>query len=457
MGQKYTMEEIVTAAKVSGFIYQGSEIYGGLANSWDYGPLGSQMKKNIKDLWWKNFIQMNPNNLGLDSSILMNPKVWEASGHVGGFSDPLIDCKECKQRFRVDKLIEESTDEDLVVDGWDSKQMIKYLEDHNIVCPVCKNFNYTGIRQFDLMFKTNMGVLEDESSNVYLRPENAQGIFVNFKNIQRTSRKKLPFGVGQIGKSFRNEITPGNFIFRTREFEQMELEFFINPNDPKDWFGFWQEEINKFLIELGIDQNNFRVRKHSDQELAHYASQTIDYEFKFPFGWGELWGLANRGNYDLKQHQDHSNEDLTYRDPQDNSRYLPHVIEPSVGVDRLFLSLLVNGYHKEELEDGQFREVLKLSPKVAPITIAVLPLVKKLSDKALEVFKLLSLEFNVEFDFAGKIGKRYRRYDAIGTPWCLTFDYDSLDDKSVTIRDRDSMEQKRIEIDKLVNYFKDLI
>lgn len=449
----YSLEKIVASAKNYGFVYQGSEIYGGLANSWDYGPLGSVLKKNIKDLWLKEFVQKKSYNVSLDSAILMNSKIWQASGHIGGFSDPLIDCKECKTRHRADKLIEEATQGEVNAEVMSNAEMLNYINEHNIVCPNCGELNYTDIRQFNLMFKTNMGVIDDEKSAVYLRPETAQGIFVNFKNIQRTSRKKVPFGVAQIGKSFRNEITPGNFIFRTREFEQMEIEFFVKPGEEFKWFDVWQKDIEKFLLDIGFKEENYRIREHEKEELSHYSNKTVDFEFKFQFGFSELWGLASRTDFDLKAHQEASKQDLTYLDPSDNSKYLPYVIEPSVGVDRLFLAVLANGYEEEQLDNGETREVLKISPKLAPIKIAVLPLVKKLNDDAIKVFDKLSKNFDVEFDDAGSIGKRYRRYDAIGTPWCITFDYDSLEDASVTLRNRDTMRQERIKIIELKDYF----
>ncbi len=453
----YTMEELVAAAKSQGYVYQGSEIYGGLANSWDYGPLGAQLKTNIKNLWWKEFVSKKPNNVGIDSSIIMNTNIWQSSGHIGGFSDPLIDCKECKTRHRADKLIEDHSNQEIVADGWTNEQMSEYLVNKQVVCPQCGKLNYTDIRQFDLMFKTNMGVVEDDTSKVYLRPETAQGIFVNFKNIQRTTRRKLPFGVGQIGKSFRNEITPGNFIFRTREFEQMEMEFFCKPGTELEWFDQLQNDIVNFLKKVGISDDNMRIRMHDEDELSHYSNKTSDVEFKYPFGWGELWGLASRTDFDMNAHQNGSGQDLTYLDPESNERYLPYVVEPAVGVDRLFLAILANGYKRQTLADGDEREVLELAPIIAPIKMAVLPLVKKLNDDATKVFEMLCEDFEVEFDSAGKIGKRYRRYDAIGVPWCVTFDYDSLEDGCVTVRDRDSMEQTRVQISELNEYFKKLI
>ncbi|MFV0246632.1 MAG: glycine--tRNA ligase, partial [Mycoplasmatales bacterium] len=428
--------------------------YGGLANSWDYGPLGVELKRNIKNLYWQEFVMKRPNVVGLDSSIIMNTKIWEASGHIGGFSDPLIDCKECNSRFRADHLIEEH-DSSINAESMSNEEMKEIIEQSNIKCPTCKEHNFTEIRKFDLMFKTNMGVLDNEDSKVYLRPETAQGIFVNFKNIQRTSRLKLPFGVAQVGKSFRNEITPGNFIFRTREFEQIEMEYFVKPGEELKEFENLQKDIYNFLLQIGIKEENLQIREHDLDELSHYSNKTSDIEFKYPFGFGELWGLASRTDYDLKKHQEYSKQDLTYLDPQTNERYLPYVIEPAVGVDRLVLALLSNGYVKEQLEDGDTREVLKLSPLVAPIKIAVLPLVKKLDDDAIKVYDLLSSKYNIEFDSSGKIGKRYRRYDAIGTPYCITFDYDSLEDNAVTIRDRDTMEQTRVSIDELLEYFND--
>ncbi len=449
-----SMDKLVAHAKQYGYVYQGSEIYNGLANTWDYGPLGVELKNNIKQLWWREFISKKSTNVGLDSAILMNSNVWRSSGHIGGFSDPLLDCKECKTRHRADKLIEDDSRGEIIADGWSNEQMLAYIKEHNITCPECGELNYTDIRQFNLMFKTNMGVVEDETSAVYLRPETAQGIFVNFKNIARTSRKKVPFGVGQIGKSFRNEITPGNFIFRTREFEQMELEFFCKPGTELEWFDVLQQDIVNFLELIGIKEENYRIREHDADELSHYSNKTSDVEFKFPFGWGELWGLASRTDFDLKAHQEGSKQDLTYLDPQTNEKYLPYVLEPSVGVDRLFLSILANGYEVEELEDGETREVLHLTPAIAPVQIAVLPLVKKLSEKSDELMANLADNFRVDTDIAGKIGKRYRRQDVIGTPWCITYDYDSLEDGAVTVRDRDTMQQERIKITDLESYFR---
>ncbi len=448
------MEKIMNLAKQYGFVYQGSEIYNGLANTWDYGPLGVELKNNIKKYWWNEFVHKEPNNVGLDSSILLNPMVWEASGHLGGFSDPLIDCKECHSRFRADKLIEESN-EDLIVDGWSDQQMLDYINEHNLVCPKCGSLNYTDIRDFNLMFKTFMGVVQDSSSEVYLRPETAQGIFINYKNIMRTTRKKLPMGVGQIGKSFRNEITPGNFIFRTREFEQMEMEVFCKPGEELEIFDYYMDKMVKFLENIGFSKDVYRIREHSKEELSHYSNKTSDIEFKFPFGWGELWGLASRTDFDLMAHQEKSKVDMSYLDPTTNERFVPYVVEPSVGCDRLFLAVLCNSYVEETLEDGETREVLRLPFSLAPIKACVLPLVKKLEGEALEVYNMLAQKYNVDFDTSGQIGKRYRRQDVIGTPFCITFDYDSLEDKCVTVRHRDTMQQERISIDDLDKYLEE--
>lgn len=448
------MEKIMNLAKQYGFVYQGSEIYNGLANTWDYGPLGVELKNNIKKYWWNEFVHKEPNNVGLDSSILLNPMVWEASGHLGGFSDPLIDCKECHSRFRADKLIEESN-EDLIVDGWSDQQMLDYINEHNLVCPKCGSLNYTDIRDFNLMFKTFMGVVQDSSSEVYLRPETAQGIFINYKNIMRTTRKKLPMGVGQIGKSFRNEITPGNFIFRTREFEQMEMEVFCKPGEELEIFDYYMDKMVKFLENIGFSKDVYRIREHSKEELSHYSNKTSDIEFKFPFGWGELWGLASRTDFDLMAHQEKSKVDMSYLDPTTNERFVPYVVEPSVGCDRLFLAVLCNSYVEETLEDGETREVLRLPFNLAPIKACVLPLVKKLEGEALEVYNMLAQKYNVDFDTSGQIGKRYRRQDVIGTPFCITFDYDSLEDKCLTVRHRDTMQQERISIDDLDKYLEE--
>ncbi len=444
-----TMEKIIALCKDRGFVYPGSEIYGGLANTWDYGPLGVEFKNNVKAAWRKKFIQESPYNVGLDAAILMNPETWVASGHVGGFSDPLMDCKDCKSRHRADKLIEETGVE---CAGWSNKQMYDYIVEHHIKCPVCGGENFTEIRQFNLMFKTYQGVTEDSKNEIYLRPETAQGIFVNFSNIQRTTRRKLPFGVGQIGKSFRNEITPGNFTFRTREFEQMELEFFIKPGTNMEWFNYWRAYCRDFLLSLGMKEENMRLRDHSKEELSHYSSATTDIEYLFPFGWGELWGIADRGNFDLTQHSNHCGKPIEYFDPETNEKYIPHVIEPSLGADRVALALLVEAYDEEKIDDKDTRVVLHLHPALAPYKAAILPLSKKLSDKATEVYHALQKDFMVDFDDAGSIGKRYRRQDNIGTPICITYDFDSETDGCVTVRDRDTMEQERIKIEDLKDY-----
>ena len=444
-----TMEKIIALCKDRGFVYPGSEIYGGLANTWDYGPLGVEFKNNVKAAWRKKIIQESPYNVGLDAAILMNPETWVASGHVGGFSDPLMDCKDCKSRHRADKLIEETGVE---CAGWSNKQMYDYIVEHHIKCPVCGGENFTEIRQFNLMFKTYQGVTEDSKNEIYLRPETAQGIFVNFSNIQRTTRRKLPFGVGQIGKSFRNEITPGNFTFRTREFEQMELEFFIKPGTNMEWFNYWRAYCRDFLLSLGMKEENMRLRDHSKEELSHYSSATTDIEYLFPFGWGELWGIADRGNFDLTQHSNHCGKPIEYFDPETNEKYIPHVIEPSLGADRVALALLVEAYDEEKIDDKDTRVVLHLHPALAPYKAAILPLSKKLSDKATEVYHALQKDFMVDFDDAGSIGKRYRRQDNIGTPICITYDFDSETDGCVTVRDRDTMEQERIKIEDLKDY-----
>ena len=453
-----TMEKIVALCKGRGFIYPGSEIYGGLANTWDYGPLGVEFKNNVKRAWWKKFIQESPYNVGLDAAILMNPQTWVASGHVGGFSDPLMDCKECKARFRADQLIEDfckAKGETVAVDGWTNEQMLEYIQANDVVCPECGKKNFTDIRKFNLMFKTFQGVTEDSQSELYLRPETAQGIFVNFKNVQRTSRKKIPFGIGQVGKSFRNEITPGNFVFRTREFEQMELEFFCAPGTDLEWFKYWKEYCMNFLLTLGIREENLRFRDHAKEELSHYSNATTDIEFVFPFGWGELWGIADRTDYDLKQHAEHSGESMDYTDPITNERYVPYCVEPSLGADRVALAFLVDAYDEEKLEGDDVRVVLRLHPALAPIKAAVLPLSKKLSDKAMEVFEMLSKKYRIEFDDAGSIGKRYRRQDEIGTPFCITYDFESEEDGCVTVRERDSMEQVRMPIAELAAYLEE--
>ena len=449
------METVVTLAKGRGFIYPGSEIYGGLANSWDYGPLGVELKNNIKKAWWKKFVQECPYNVGLDSAIIMNPETWVASGHLGGFSDPLMDCKNCKTRHRADKLIEDYVAQNGLSDNpaaMSDAQMSEYIKEHGIACPDCGSHDFTDIRKFNLMFKTFQGVTEDSTSTLYLRPETAQGIFVNFKNIARTTRKKVPFGVAQIGKSFRNEITPGNFIFRTREFEQMELEFFCKPGTDLEWFEFWRGYCRDWLLNLGMDNDSLRLRDHDKDELCFYSKATTDFEFLFPFGWGELWGVVDRTDYDLTQHANHSGESMEYFDPETNEKYIPYVIEPSLGADRVLLAFFCNAYDEEQDEKGDTRVVLRLHPALSPFKAAVLPLSKKLSDKASEVYTELSKYFNIDFDDAGSIGKRYRREDEIGTPICITYDFDSLEDGCVTVRDRDTMEQKRIPITDLKAY-----
>ena len=450
---KYSFEEIVTHLKTSGFVYQGSEIYGGLSNSWDFGILGAALKKNIKDLWWKEFVEKSKYNVGIDSAILMNSKTWEASGHLKGFSDSMVDCKECKSRFRADNLIEESTG--LSAEGKTPEEMDQMIEENNIVCPKCGKHNFTNARPFNLMFKTFIGTVEDSKSVVYLRPETAQGIFVNFNNVLRTSRKKLPFGIGQIGKSFRNEITPGNFIFRVREFEQMELEFFCKPGEDMEWYRYWVDTCVNFVYRLGIRKENIRVREHEQEELSFYSKGTSDIEYAYPFtDWGELWGIADRTEYDLSCHSKVSGKDLSYLDPETNERYIPYCVEPSVGVERLFLALCCDAYDKERLGDNDERIVMHFKPALAPVKVAVLPLSKKLSDKAYAVFEDLNNEFRCEYDEAGSIGKRYRRNDAIGTPFCVTYDFDSENDEAVTVRHRDSMEQERVKIADLKDYIR---
>ena len=454
------METIVNLCKSRGYIYPGSEIYGGLANTWDYGPLGVELKNNVKALWRKKFIQEKKDIVGLDAAILMNPETWVASGHLTSFSDPLIDCKECKTRHRADKLIEEWAHEnkqDIIADGWTDEQMVKFIEDNKIPCPNCGKTNFTSIRKFNLMFKTFQGVTEDSTATVYLRPETAQGIFVDFKNVLRTTRKKMPMGIAQIGKAFRNEITPGNFTFRTREFEQMELEFFCKPGTDLEWFKYWKEFCENWLLSLGMKKENIRLRDHSKEELIFYSKATTDIEFNFPFGWGELWGIADRTDYDLTQHMNHSKQDLSYLDPETNERYVPYVIEPSLGADRVTLAFLCNAYDVEDLGEGDSRVVLHLHPALAPYKVAILPLSKKLGDKANEIFDKLSKSFSCDYDEAGSIGKRYRREDEIGTPYCLTVDFDTLEDNQITIRDRDTMEQVRIPIDEVENYIKEKI
>ena len=457
---EYSMEKIIALAKSRGFVYPGSEIYGGLANTWDYGNLGVELKNNVKAAWWQKFIKESPYNVGVDCAILMNPQTWIASGHLGSFSDPLMDCKECHERFRADKIIEDYMQENSVtidgsVDAWSNDEMKKYIDEHEIACTTCGKHNFTDIRQFNLMFKTFQGVTEDAKNVVYLRPETAQGIFVNFKNVQRTSRKKVPFGIGQIGKSFRNEITPGNFTFRTREFEQMELEFFCKPGTDLEWFEYWRGFCRDWLIALGIKEEQMRLRDHDKEELSFYSNATTDIEFLFPFGWGELWGIADRTDYDLGRHQEVSGQDLTYFDDETSERYIPYVVEPSLGADRVTLAFLCAAYDEETLEGGDTRTVLHFHPALAPVKIGILPLSKKLNEGALKISEELSKYYNVEFDDRGNIGKRYRRQDEIGTPFCITYDFDSENDNAVTVRDRDSMEQVRIPIAELKAYFED--
>ena len=456
----YTMEKIVALAKARGFVYPGSEIYGGLANTWDYGNLGVELKNNVKRAWWQKFIQESPYNVGVDCAILMNTQTWVASGHIGSFSDPLMDCKSCHERFRADKLIEDYAAEhgaelESGVDGWSHEKMQDYIKAHEIACPSCGKHDFTDIREFNLMFKTFQGVTEDAKNTVYLRPETAQGIFVNFKNVQRTSRKKIPFGIGQIGKSFRNEITPGNFTFRTREFEQMELEFFCKPDTDLEWFAYWKEQCIQWLKTLGMRDDRLRARDHDPEELSFYSKATTDLEFLFPFGWGELWGIAYRKNYDLSRHQEVSGEDLSYFDEESKEKYIPYVVEPSLGADRVTLAFLCNAYDEEELPGGDVRTVLHFHPALAPVKIAVLPLSKKLGEGAEKIYAELSKYWICEYDDRGAIGKRYRREDEIGTPFCVTYDFESEEDQSVTIRDRDSMEQERVKISELRNYFLD--
>ena len=451
-----TMDKLVALCKNRGFIFRGSEIYGGLANSWDYGPLGVELKNNVKRAWWKKFVQENEYNVGVDCAILMNPLVWEASGHVGGFSDPLMDCRDCKSRHRADQLIEEyiaKNNLDITISGWTNEQMEKFIAEKKIKCPVCGNSNFTGVRQFNLMFRTFQGVTEDTANTLYLRPETAQGIFVNFLNVQRSMRARVPFGIGQIGKSFRNEITPGNFIFRIREFEQMELEFFCKPGTDLEWFAYWKEFCKNWLLGLNIKEENLRLRDHDPEELAFYSRATTDFEYKFPFGWGELWGIADRTDYDLNAHITKSGKPLDYTDPVTNEKYVPYVIEPSLGADRLTLAVLCDAYEEQELEGGDVRTVMHFHPALAPIKVAILPLQKKLGEQASDLYRKLSKKFNCSYDETGSIGKRYRRQDEAGTPYCVTVDFDTLEDNAVTVRDRDSMEQVRIKIDELEAYF----
>ena len=453
-----TFDKIVSHAKTTGFVFQGSEIYGGLANTWDYGNLGVELKNNVKKAWWKKFIQESPYNVGVDCAILMNPQTWVASGHLGSFSDPLMDCKECKERFRADKIIEDFAQEHEIelessVDGWSQEKMKAFIDDNNVPCPSCGKHNFTDIRQFNLMFKTFQGVTEDAKNTVYLRPETAQGIFVNFKNVARTSRKKIPFGIGQIGKSFRNEITPGNFTFRTREFEQMELEFFCKPDTDLEWFAYWKDFCVNWLKDLGLKDEELRIRDHDKEELSFYSKATSDIEFLFPFGWGELWGIADRTDYDLNCHQEVSGQDLTYFDDAEKKKYIPYVIEPSLGADRVTLAFLCAAYDEEEIKDGDVRNVMHFHPAIAPVKIGILPLSKKLNEGAEKIYHELSKLYNCEFDDRGNIGKRYRRQDEIGTPYCITYDFDSVEDGAVTVRDRDTMEQERIKIEDLKDYF----
>lgn len=453
---EHALANIVALCGNRGFIYQGSGIYGGLANSWDYGPYGTTLKQRIKAAWWKRFVETCPHNVGLDAAILMNPQVWEASGHVGGFSDPMIDCKQCRARSRADQLIDDWNREagiEMAVDGWDNDQFLAYIREKGIGCPSCGGHDFTDVRQFNLMFKTFQGVTEDNLSQLYLRPETAQGIFVNFRNVQRTSRRKIPFGIAQIGKAFRNEITPGNFIFRTREFEQMELEFFCEPGTDLEWFDYWRAFSHQWLLDLGILEENLRFRDHAKEELSFYSLATTDIEYLYPFGWGELWGIADRTDYDLKQHIEHSKEDLRYFDPEKNEKYIPYVVEPSLGVDRLVLAIISEAYDEEELEMGETRTVMRFLPGLAPVQIAVLPLSNKLREGAEAVYHELLKNYLCEYDDRQSIGRRYRRQDEIGTPYCVTFDFESLEDQSVTIRERDSMEQVRLPIEQLTHYF----
>lgn len=458
------METLVSLSKTRGFIFPGSEIYGGLANSWDYGPLGVQLKQAVKNAWWKRFVQEREENVGLDAAILMNPKVWEASGHVNNFDDPLIDCRSCHTRYRADQMIEDDfaarrdkgeSVPDEILDGKSDAELEAIVHDNHVNCPSCGEHDWTSVRRFNMMFKTFQGVTQESGTEIYLRPETAQGIFVNFLNVQRSMRKKVPFGVCQIGKAFRNEITPGNFTFRTREFEQMEMQFFCKPGTSLEWFEHWREYAMKFLQDLGLPQEDLRFRDHSEEELSFYSKATTDIEYKFPFGWGELWGIADRQDYDLTQHQEHAKRDMSYFDPELEEKYIPHVVEPSLGVDRLTLAILSAAYDEEVMEDGKTRNVMRFHPALAPIKIAILPLSNKLSDDAMKVFELLSKHHFCELDTRQSIGRRYRRQDEIGTPYCVTFDFDSLEDDSVTIRERDSMEQVRIPIAELVDYFAD--
>ena len=456
--EKLTMEKIVNYAKSYGFIFQGSEIYGGLSNTWDYGPLGTLLKENLRNAWKKKFIQENRYNYGLDAAILMNPNVWVASGHVASFADPLIDCKKCKARHRADKLVEEFSNGEVTGDGWDSEKLEKYISDNKIVCPVCKSSDFTPIRKFNLLFETKIGVVDDSKNIVYLRGETAQGIFVNFKNIERALRAKVPFGVCQTGKAFRNEITPGNFIFRTREFEQMEMEFFCKPGTDLEWFKYWKEFCINFLDELGLKKENLRFRDHEKEELSFYSKATTDIEYLFPNGWGELWGIADRTDYDLSVHENHSKQDLHYLDPETNEKYLPYVIEPSVGLDRLILATLCDAYEMQTLEDNTEREVLRINYALAPYKANILPLIKKVHNKkAEEIYSNLAKKFSVSYDESGSIGKRYRRADAIGTPFCITIDDNTLENNTVTVRNRDTMEQDIVKLEDLENYINEKV
>ncbi len=450
-----TLDKVKALCLGRGYVYPGSDIYGGLSNTWDFGPLGVELKENIKRAWRKKFVQECKYNVGLDSAILMNPQTWVASGHVGGFSDPLTDCRSCKARHRADKLIEDF--DGTSADGWSNEQLMSYIREKGIKCPKCGGTDFTDIRQFNLMFKTAQGVTDDTKDDLYLRPETAQGIFVNFANIQRTTRKKVPFGVAQIGKSFRNEITPGQFIFRVREFEQMELEFFCKPGTDLEWFEFWRSYCRDFLLSIGLKEENLRLRDHDKAELAFYSKATTDFEFLFPFGWGELWGVADRTDYDLTQHIKTSGKSLEYFDPETNEKYVPYVIEPSLGVERLFLAVVCDAYDEETLPDGTSRTVMRLHPALAPVKAAVLPLSKKLSEKASELYEGLSKYFAVDYDEAGQIGKRYRRQDEIGTPFCVTVDFETENDGCVTVRERDSMAQERIPVDKVRKYIEERI
>lgn len=465
MKKEFTLETIVALAKSRGFVFPGSEIYGGLANTWDYGPVGVELKNNVKKAWWQKFIQESKYNVGLDAAILMNPKTWVASGHVGGFADPLIDCRKCKSRFRADKLIEDHIKSieglELTVDGWPKEKLESYITEEELACPECGGNDFTSIRQFNLMFKTFQGVTEDSRAEIFLRPETAQGIFVNFKNVARTTRKKIPFGIGQVGKSFRNEITPGNFTFRTREFEQMELEFFCKPGTDLEWFSYWKQFCVDWLYSLGMKEENLKLRDHEQEELSHYSNATTDVEFRFPFGWGELWGIADRTDFDLKQHMEHSGQDMSYMDPETNEKFIPYCIEPSLGADRVTLAFLCNAYDEEVLTDGSGKEdtrvVLRFHPALAPFKAAVLPLTKKQSAQAEELYQVLSKHFMVDYDLPGSIGKRYRRQDEIGTPYCITVDFDTETDQTVTLRDRDTMEQIRLPIAEIKRYLEEKI